>query len=97
MPVRMAGLRKGPRAPSTRSLGSFVDIQSASSSDFEPVDLEDMESADESEGRATAVNQGAGALSSLTGFEVTKCMRQIFRKSKMFLLRGNDSARVRVT
>ena len=52
----MAGLRKGPKAPSTRSLGSFVDIQSASSSDFEPVDLEDMESADEGEAKASGQN-----------------------------------------
>ena len=62
-PVRMAGLRKGPRAPSTRSLGSFVDIQSASSSDFEPVDLEDMESADEGEPKTSGLNPAAGAYS----------------------------------
>lgn len=47
MAGRMAGLRRGPKANSVRSLGSFVDVPSASSSDFEPVDLEDMESTDE--------------------------------------------------
>ena len=55
----MAGLRRGPKTTSSRSLGSFVDVQSASSSDFEPVDLEDMESADESDTKgSTATQQG---------------------------------------
>lgn len=53
----MAGLRRGLKANSSRSLGSFVDVHSASSSDFEPVDLEDMESADEGEGTAPTTRQ----------------------------------------
>jgi len=38
-----SGLRKTAHA-SSRSLGSFVEVNSSSSSEFEPVDLEDMES-----------------------------------------------------
>lgn len=52
-----SGLKKGPKSVSTKSLGSFVDIQSASSSDFEPVDLEDMESADEGELKSSGNSQ----------------------------------------
>jgi hypothetical protein len=45
-----SGLRKTAQRASSRSLGSFVEVNSSSGSDFEPVDLEDMESHSGGEG-----------------------------------------------
>ncbi len=63
-----SGLRKATaQRNSSRSLGSFVEVPSESSSDFEPVDLEDMESHSGGEGEAKNATQSgkAGVLNPL--------------------------------
>lgn len=55
-----SGLRKASaQRNSSKSLGSFVEVHSSSSSDFEPVDLEDMDSHSGGEGEAKSSVQTA--------------------------------------
>lgn len=54
-----SGLRKTAQRASSRSLGSFVEVNSSSGSDFEPVDLEDMESHSGGEGEMKHNSQPA--------------------------------------
>lgn len=58
-----SGFARFAKANSTHSLGSFVDIASAASSEFEPIDLEELELAPNSS-EMTSKDQGNNAPSS---------------------------------
>lgn len=54
-----SGLRAATKHSSAKSLGSFVELGSASSSDFEPIDLEEEEMSAQADSFAKTSQQGA--------------------------------------